>query len=218
MSTISAKFENRKESNSSINDIVRGSAVPHSSITNDKSFNMKIGKAEIIRNKDIKYTISPKTKYVISSKTSTTNKDILPIELKNYLTELQNWGSDNKKDSTIDTISFWSLKIPAILSSSLAGLCAHFKWSSFGVILGAVASICVIIDGIHPRGMLRNIHLKAYHDISILTRDIYNKWRTRSSKMSDENTYTKLIKEAQSEEKRISKYLSEAETSLKYKD
>lgn len=45
----------------------------------------------------------------------------------------------------------------------------------------AVASIYVIVDGVHPRGMLRNIHLRAYHDIRILSTNMVSQWRSRES-------------------------------------
>src|SRR4051794_21830159 len=88
--------------------------------------------------------------------------------LDEYLAHLESWAEGNRKDARRDTWAFWSLKIPAILASASTVVWSHFHLSSVSVICGAIASACVLIDGLHPSGMLRNTHLRAYHDIRIL--------------------------------------------------
>src|SRR5689334_5204897 len=85
--------------------------------------------------------------------------------LRNTTDTLEKWAQENKKDADKDLITFWALKIPAILSSASAGVWAHFGLTGVSVVAGAIASLCVIADGLLPRGMLRNTHLRAYHDI-----------------------------------------------------
>src|SRR5205085_11471414 len=72
-----------------------------------------------------------------------------PNDLRDQLLELEEWAIANKKDASRDTLAFWSLKLPAILVAASAGVWAHFELTTVGVVAGAVASLCVIVDGIH---------------------------------------------------------------------
>ena len=139
----------------------------------------------------------------------------LPLELFQYITELEEWALANKQDADKDIFAFWSLKLPAILASASAGIWAFFNLPLVSVIFGSLASICVMIDGIHPRGMLRNTHLRAYHDIRNLEYEIINKFRGRSPNAKTQNIVRKIIKEAEPERERIVTYVRDAETSLK---
>jgi len=105
-------------------------------------------------------------------------------------------------------------KIPAILASASAGVWAQFNLTAVSVIFGAIASVCVIIDGIHPRGMLRNTHLRAYHDLRILTTQMMTEWRARNTNARDDNTARRIIQGAQKERQRIAIYIRDAETAL----
>src|SRR5262249_38906548 len=66
--------------------------------------------------------------------------DGLPRDLRNQLTELEEWATANKRDSHRDMLAFWSLKIPAILAAASAGVWAHFNLTSVSVITGAISS------------------------------------------------------------------------------
>jgi hypothetical protein len=140
----------------------------------------------------------------------------LPGNLRHHLLELEQWAQENRRDAFWDTLAFWSLKIPAILAAASAGVWAYFGLTAVSVIAGAVASVCVIIDGIHPRGMLRNIHLRAAHDLRILSTGMITKWRTRESKAKTREAATarKIILEAEQERQRIGAYIRDAETAL----
>jgi hypothetical protein len=111
----------------------------------------------------------------------------MPIDLRNELLELEEWAKANKRDASRDTWAFWGLKIPAILASASAGVWAHFGLTAVSVIFGAIASVCVIVDGIHPRGMLRNTHLRSYHDLRILIAQMVSEWRSRNTNARDDN-------------------------------
>lgn len=138
-------------------------------------------------------------------------------ELRNQLAELELWAKANKKDAAWDALAFWSLKIPAILAAASAGVWVHFELTTVSVIAGAIASVCVIVDGILPRGMLRNTHLRAYHDLRILFSRMMSEWRSRKSKARDGNAARKIIRDSEEERRRIAAYIRDAETALKYK-
>jgi hypothetical protein len=125
----------------------------------------------------------------------------VPWDLHNHIRELERWATANKQEAFYDAIAFWSLKVPALLAAASAGVWAHFELTTVSVIAGAMASVCVIVDGIHPRGMLRNTHLRA--------------WRTRSHHASDENTAKRIMRDAEPERVRIAGYIRNAETALK---
>jgi len=130
-----------------------------------------------------------------------------------HLAELERWAEANRKDARNDTLAFWALKVPAIVASASAGIWAHFEWTTVSVISGAVASVCVIVDGILPRGMLRNTHLRAFHDLRILTSRMTA--QLRSSDGKPEVIVRKIIRESEAERERIAAYIRDAETALK---
>jgi hypothetical protein len=136
--------------------------------------------------------------------------------LAEHLDELEQWAIHNKIDARKDLAGFWILKIPAILASASAGVLGHFALTTVSMIAGAVASVCVIIDGVHPRGMLRNTHLRAYHDIRILSTQMVNKWRSRNLSSNDENVARTIIRDGEPERTRIASYIRDAETALRY--
>tara|TARA_B100001939_G_scaffold258726_1_gene225648 strand:+ start:227 stop:628 length:402 start_codon:yes stop_codon:yes gene_type:complete len=115
-------------------------------------------------------------------------------------------------------MNFWSFKVPAILSSASAGFWAHFELVTVSVIMGVIASVCVIIDGIHPRGLLRNTHLRAFHDLRLLSSSMVSKWRARNSTAKPDNVARKIIRDAEDERQRIGAYIRDAETALQHKD
>ena len=141
----------------------------------------------------------------------------LPQDFRDYINELEEWALLNRRDALRDTISFWILKIPAILSSASAGVWAHFDFTTVTVISGAIASLCVIVDGIHPRGMLRNVHLRAYHDIKNLIARVINQYRSDTTRAKPETITRRIIKDAEEERERIANYVRDAETALRYK-
>jgi hypothetical protein len=139
-----------------------------------------------------------------------------------HLAELEQWAQGNLRDARHDAVAFWALKVPAILASASAGIWAHFNLPTVSVIAGAIASVCVIVDGIHPRGMLRNTHLRAVHDLRILTSRMTSQFRSSVGPTSSlghlDNTVRKIIRESEPERERIAAYIRDAETSLKPTD
>jgi hypothetical protein len=138
----------------------------------------------------------------------------LPRGLRYELLEIEEWATANRRDALWDAIAFWGLKIPAVLAAASAGVWAYFNLTLVSVIAGAVASLCVIIDGIHPRGMLRNTHLRAYHDLRMLSSQMISKWRSRRPESNVETVAARIIREASDERRRIAAYIRDAETAL----
>jgi len=130
-----------------------------------------------------------------------------------HMTELEQWAKANQKDARNDAFAFWALKIPAIIASASAGICAQYHLTNVSLFAAAIASFCVIVDGIQPRGMLRNTHLRAFHDIRFLTSHMMTQFR--SSEDPPESAVRKIIRESEPERKRIAAYIRDAETALK---
>jgi hypothetical protein len=75
----------------------------------------------------------------------------MPPELREHLVELEQWTIGNQKDARSDAVAFWMFKVPAIVASAGAGVLAHFQLTTVSLIAGAIASLAVINDGVHPR-------------------------------------------------------------------
>ncbi len=137
----------------------------------------------------------------------------VPDILKRQLSELETWALANEKDAKRDATRFWVLKIPAILVSASSGVCAYLKWEIVSVIAAAVASLCILIDGFTRGGMLRNVHLRAVHDLRNLQHKLLAKWRIGFLKkeVADELA-AEIIECAQIEREKIATYLKDAET------
>lgn len=150
--------------------------------------------------------------------TRSASAETMPLELRQQLNELEQWAIANHRDARMDAITFWSLKVPAILASASAGVLARFDLTTASLVVGATASVCVVIDGVHPRGMLRNIHLRAFHDVRILTSRMVSQWRSRSVAADDDNIARRIVRDAETERERIAGYIRDAETSLNFKN
>ncbi len=68
-----------------------------------------------------------------------------------------------------------------------------------------------------PRGMLRNTHLRAFHDIRILSSGMMSDWRGREIDVNDVEAACGIIRDAEEERQRIAAYVRDAETALKSK-
>jgi hypothetical protein len=146
----------------------------------------------------------------------------MPPDLQRQFQEIEEWAQSNRRDARTDAISFWLLKIPGMLGAACAGLFAYFELGVAALILGALGSFCILIDGIHPRGALRNTHLRAYHDLRSLQQRMINRWRTGSlrgdgSKSGHDNLAAEIIEGIEADVNRIGAYVREAETSIRDK-
>jgi hypothetical protein len=142
----------------------------------------------------------------------------MPPALADQLSDLERWAIQNSKDARRDALAFWALKVPAIIASASAGLMAHFDLTSLSVVVGSVASLCIIVDAVHPRGMLRNTHLRAYHDIRNLTTQMTGQWRSRDRFKDEEAIARQIVRKAEIDRNRIAAYVRDAETALSPND
>jgi hypothetical protein len=143
-----------------------------------------------------------------------TSGDGIPEELQTVLSELESWALANRRDARRDFAHFWMLKTPAIFASASAGIWDHFGLTGVGVVSGAIASLCVIMDGVQPKGQMRNTHMRAYHEIRRLESKLVDQWRLRSRDVSAQDTVNKIIRAAIPERERIAKYVEQVETAL----
>src|SRR4051812_44514723 len=63
-------------------------------------------------------------------------------DLLRHIDELNAWAQANLHDATRDTVAFWSLKIPAIVTAASAGVWVYLNLPLVSVIAGAGASLC----------------------------------------------------------------------------
>ena len=139
----------------------------------------------------------------------------LPRILYDELQNLEQWAVKNRKLASQAHIAFWALKIPAIVFSASSGLVAYLQVPALGAVLGALASLCVLLDALYPRGRLRNSHLRAYHEIRSLNGDIVSKWRAACLRESADNEFAaKLIDEVRLARYSIARRIADASTSL----
>jgi len=135
------------------------------------------------------------------------------------MTYLEEWALANKKDYEDDRVRFWSLKLPAIVCaatiSGLEGLGFHAAVS----ILGVVSAICVAVDAVMPRGLLYNVHRRAFNELRNVNANIRNQWNIAKVKTEDDPSARRaaviaILDYSQRERERINKYLTDAEASL----
>jgi hypothetical protein len=139
----------------------------------------------------------------------------MPDELVGHLRSLTRWHDANKRDAAKDLVAYWLLKIPAIFSSAMAGVWAHFGMTTASVICGAISSFCIIVDALNPRGVLRNVHTRAVHDIAILSSRMVSRWNMRAPSAREFSFARTVIREFEDERVRIATYIRDAETALK---
>lgn len=63
--------------------------------------------------------------------------------------------------------------------------------------------------------MLRNTHLRAYHDIRILMMKLTDQWQIRDPKVDSQETLRTILATSLAERERIARYIRDAETALK---
>ena len=140
----------------------------------------------------------------------------MPVELVGQLSLIRDWAWANRDEAKRETVWFWLLKIPVIVASAGYGAMLKFDWQWELAACGALASACVLIDGLSRPGALRNFHHKAYFELSALADDILAQWQIAVlGGEKDHNTLAaKLIAEARVRKEKIASYLADAEATL----
>ena len=96
-----------------------------------------------------------------------------------------------------------------------SSLFAYLDIALLPILGGAIASICVLIDGLKHPGMLYNVHLRAFHDLRNLQRYIKAQWKIGIRRKVDrDELVADIITYAEEERKKIGEYLREAETTF----
>lgn len=144
----------------------------------------------------------------------------MPPELIEQMEDYKRWALENKADADREGRRFWALKIPAIVTSASSSAMAYFSAKAVAVVAGAIAAVCVLMDGLHPQGTLRNVHWCAFNDISKLVADMRDQWRVASleTDLADpekaKREAVEILKKAMKERDRIQEYVNRAETAM----
>jgi hypothetical protein len=139
----------------------------------------------------------------------------MPPQLRAFVTELEQWAASNAQDARHDTLRFWSLKIPAGLSSASASVLALAHLNGIAAVLGTVATACILIDAVNPGGQLRNAHLRAVHDLRDLEHHVVNEWRVADLRGKGDNlSAAEILQSAQKARDKVAADLRGAETSF----
>jgi hypothetical protein len=135
--------------------------------------------------------------------------------LSDFVSEIEEWAALNARDARKDTFRFWALKLPAVLSSATAGILAVGHFETIAAVLAAIASACILIDGVNPGGQLRNAHLRAVHDLRSLQHQVVNEWRVGTLKgKSGGRLAAEILASAETLRDKVAADLKIAETSF----
>src|SRR5206468_6308994 len=144
-----------------------------------------------------------------------TDFSVMPAELAAFLRELESWVQANAADATRATVRFWPLKVPAALSSGASAILALLGLKLISAIAGAIAGLCVVVDGVNPGGLLRNAFLRAVHELRELENDVLSRWRVGTLRGEEpQKLAADILEGSRSEYKRIAEELRIAETAF----
>jgi hypothetical protein len=149
---------------------------------------------------------------VLAAPASPADPNTLPLVLAEKVRAFEEWAQKNEREARHDAISFWMLKLPAIVVSASSGLLALTGSKLLAGIAGVVASLCVLIDGLNPPGRMRNAHRLALYDLRNFQSRLDTLWRAGILEGKEPNALTAdLLKQSQAEQERVSLYLLKAE-------
>ena len=136
----------------------------------------------------------------------------MPEVLREKLKEFELWAKRNEREARNDTIAFWALKIPAILVSAGAGFIHSVGNPNLALITGMVAGALVLVDGLRPRGQLRNVHRLAFYQLREFENKATTLWTVGRLEAKEPKMLTaQILRLAQNELERISRYIRQAE-------
>ena len=144
-----------------------------------------------------------------------TDPDPFPPQLARVVGEIEAWASANAKDARRDRVAYWALKTPAIVSSALSGVLVLKGWQLTAVILAGIATVCVLIDGLQPRGALRNAHWRAVHELRGLSQSIRFQWdEAVLRRQARDDLAADILRDSRTRIQQIGAALQEAESLL----
>jgi hypothetical protein len=137
---------------------------------------------------------------------------LLPSELSDYIKELEMWALANREDAREDTMKFWAFKGPAILCSASSGVFAFKQWALAGLIASGIGSVCIVMDGLLRAGLLRSVHIRAFHELRALESHMRDEWLIGHANCEQESKLVaRILKGAKDRKEEILKYVSLAE-------
>jgi hypothetical protein len=142
------------------------------------------------------------------------DRDYAKEAIQSQIAGIERWALQNRTDARKDLAMFWLLKAPAIAVSALSAMFVHFNLGTVALVAGAIATICAVVDGVNPRGKLRNAHWRAFSELRSLENRVRNRWTiaTLNNEYNLCKTAAGIIQEATAEQERIGTYLALAET------
>lgn len=139
----------------------------------------------------------------------------MPDELRSELYSISRFSSVCRKAGRKATVSYWALKIPAIVFSASGGVIAYLDQPFLALMSGAVASVCVLIDGLQPRGRQRNTYVSALHELRNMEAKLKSEWGVaKLVGRANNETAAKIITAVQPELRRIEESIRLAATSV----
>ena len=143
------------------------------------------------------------------------NQDQAPRELAAELEGMWHWALNNRRAARRAAILFWALKLPALAFASAGGLLSYLGNKPLAISASALASFCILLDALQPRGRLRNAHLRAFHEITNRLSEAVSDWRV--ARLEGSATPTKaaeIIVRTRRDAKSIEKFIEDAAASL----
>jgi hypothetical protein len=142
------------------------------------------------------------------------DRDDATEAIRSQIARIEKWALENRTDARKDLAMFWLLKAPAIAVSALSALFVHFGLGTVALVAGTIATVCAVVDGLNPRGKLRNVHWRAYSELRSLEYRVSNGWTiaTLNNKHNLSKSAAEIIQEVTAEQDRIGAYLALAET------
>jgi hypothetical protein len=137
-----------------------------------------------------------------------------PREFLEEMYDIKRWAMANEKSAKWDLANFWLLKIPAILVSASAATLAHYRLDAAATFAAGMASACVLIDGLRPRGLLHAAHSKTSATIYNLHARMASEYRQgRLNGEAPKPLAARILKESARERAQINEYIIQIESS-----
>ena len=132
---------------------------------------------------------------------------------------LEKWAQGNRRDAEKDRARFWALKLPAIICAAAISGLEGFGMHTAVSFLGVISAICVACDALMPRGLLHNVHRRAFNELRFVAQTLKKSWdiakyETTADSPERKAAIVAALKLSQSECVRINDYITAAEASL----
>ena len=143
----------------------------------------------------------------------------LDVKIEEQYRHLREYSDQADKEALVDKVKYWTLKIPAIVASALAGIFGALHLDIAVIVSACVGTLAATIDSIYPRGMLHNVHRRAANDLALFASKIRTEWQAacvQCDRSPDQlkPIFAKALTDANGERERVQTYVTAAEASL----